>query len=445
MKLKFWEKSAELPAEELPVEQSEELPAEPEAEAEKRGYFDTVAAADVGVSTIGTIPESVHSPAQAMRLATVYRCTAILSGSIAALPLQLKRKKNGYFVVDEDNPIHYALTVRPNRRQTAFELMRNAIIQVVNAGNAYIYPDWHGEELRLTLLTPGSVSYDKMLDFYLVNDPVNGIYESLDSEEIIHLRGVSLDGGYTGESIIRYASRVMNIATSADRQSLAMHQPGSSYKGFISGNSDSVRGMPNFQDDQLKVPTERIEKELRSGKNIMYLQGDLRFNPLSLSAADIQLLERLKFDVLELCRFYGVHPDKVFAGQSQNYKASEMSQVQYMTDTLQPILRQVENEFFVKLIPRGLASKYRIEYDLEAFYQTDLDSLSKYMEKEIQWGVSTPNEWRRKRGREPKAGGDKNFISCNVAPIDSARITGEKNISQKAEKMPPKNSNKPVG
>lgn len=429
MKLKFWEKNK--PGEEPKVEE--------------RGYFDTVAAADVSVSTIGETAEPVSGPTQAMRLATVYRCTTILSGSIAALPLQLKRKKNGCFVVDEDNPIHYALTVRPNPRQTAFEMMRNMIIQVVNAGNAYIYPDWRGEELRLILLSPGSVSYDKMLDFYLVNDPVNGIYESLDSEEIIHLRGMSLDGGYTGESIIRYASRVMNIAASADRQSLEMHQPGSSYKGFISGNSDSTKGMPVFQDEQLKQPTERIKKGLRSGEGIMYLQGDLKFTPLSLSAADIQLMERLKFDVLEVCRFYGVHPDKVFAGQSQNYKASEMSQVQYMTDTLQPILRQVENEFFVKLIPRALAERYRIEYDLEAFYQTDLDSLSKYMEKEIQCGVSTPNEWRRKRGRLPMSGGDKTFISCNVAPIGSARITGEKNISQKAEKMPPKNNEEQVG
>lgn len=429
MKLKFWEK---------------DKPDE-EPKAEERGYFDTVAAADVSVSTICETAEPVSGPTQAMRLATVYRCTTILSGSIAALPLQLKRKKNGCFVVDEDNPIHYALTVRPNPRQTAFELMRNMIIQVVNAGNAYIYPDWRGEELRLILLSPGSVSYDKMLDFYLVNDPVNGIYESLDSEEIIHLRGMSLDGGYTGESIIRYAGRVMSIAASADRQSLEMHQPGSSYKGFISGNSDSTKGMPVFQDEQLKQPAERIEKELKSGRNIMYLQGDLKFNPLSLSAADIQLMERLKFDVLEICRFYGVHPDKVFAGQSQNYKASEMSQVQYMTDTLQPILRQVENEFFVKLIPRALAGKYRVEYDLEAFYQTDLDSLSKYMEKEIQWAVSTPNEWRRKRGRLPMPGGDKTFISCNVAPIDSARITGEKNISQKPTKMPPKNNEEQVG
>lgn len=418
-------------------------PAQP---IEKRGYFETVAAADVSVSTIGEQIPTVQGAEQATRLSTVYRCTAILSGSIAALPLQLKRKKaNNYFVVDEDDPINYALTVSPNPRQTAFELMRNAVIQMVNAGNAYIYPEWRGEELRLTLLTPGSVSYDKMLGIYLVNDAVNNIFETLGDEDIIHLRNMSLDGGYTGVSTIRYACHVMSITASADRQSLEMYQPGSSYKGFISGNNDSVKGMSNFQNGQLTDVAQRVEKELRSGQGILGLQGDLKFTPLSLSAADLQLLERLKFNVFELCRFYGVHPDKAFAGQSQNYKASEMSQVQFMTDTLQPILRQIENEYYVKLIPRSLASKYRIQFDLEAFYQTDLEALSKYMEKEIQWAVSTPNEWRKKRGREPQPGGDKAFISCNVAPIDSAKIRGEKNISPKVQKMPPKNEEAKVG
>ena len=166
-----------------------------------------------------------------------------------------------------------------------------------------------------------------------------------------------------------------------------------------------------------------------------------------MSPADIQLLEKQKFSVLDLCRFYGVHPDKAFAGQSQNYKASEMSQVQYMTDTIQPYLRQIANEFFVKLIPRSVAAKYRIEFDLEAFYQTDLETMALNMEKCIQYGIYTVNEYRQKRGMPPVDGGDVAMISCNVAPINSQKINGEmlnnsnngdKN-EEKPQEVPPKN------
>lgn len=416
----------------------------PEKLPEQRGYFDTLATADVTYSRVDAPIRTVNTPEQALKIATAYRCTSILSGSIAAIPLQLKRKRSGYYAVDEDDPINYALTIRPNYRQTAFELIRNAIILMLNQGNTYIYPDWLNGELRLTLLSPYSVSYDKMMDEYMVNDMVNNICTTLRSEEIIHLRNLSLDGGYTGVSTIHYAGRVLGIAESADVKILTDQQPGSSHKGFISGNEGSTIGLTNFQDDQLKTVADRVDSELRSGKGIMFLQGDLKFNPLSMSPADLQILENKKLGVLELCRFYGVHPDKAFAGQSANYKASEMSQVQFLTDTLWPLLRQIENEFYVKLIPRQLASKYKIEFDLESFYQTDLESLSTYMEKTTQNGVYTVNDWRGKRGKAPVEGGDVPLVSCNVAPINSAKIKGE-NISPNTQNLPPKNEDTRVG
>jgi hypothetical protein len=39
--------------------------------------------------------------------------------------------------------------------------------------------------------------------------------------------------------------------------------------------------------------------------------------------------------------------------------------------------------------------------------------------------VLTPNEVRIREGHAPVEGGDSAFISCNVAPIDSAKIKGE--------------------
>lgn len=441
MKLKFWDnKTPELPAPEPVVSEPVEKP------VKERGYFETVAAADVTVRTQGETVSTVTSPEMAMKLATVYRCISILSGSIASLPLQLKRKKNGVFMVDEDNPLNYLLTQCPNGRQTAYEMIRNAIIQMVGYGNAYIYPDWGSGEVRsLTLLSPGSVSYDKLLNIYMVNDPVNNIYKTLDSDEIIHLRNMSLDGGYTGVSTIRYAANVMGVTAGADFQSGQNFRPGNTYKGFVSGNSDTIKGYNQYIEDQLADAAGHFRKELQSGETITYLPGDLKFNPLSMSPADIQLLEIMKFSVLNLCRFFGVHPDKAFAGQSQNYKASEMSQVQFMTDTLQPLLRQIENEFFAKLIPRNVASKYRIQFDIESFYQTDLETISNYNEKMIQNGISTVNELREKAGKIAVPGGDVAMISCNVQPLEYA-INNSKNVKNEnnSKEVPPTNGDNQV-
>lgn len=375
-------------------------------------------------------PVYVNTENQAMKLATVFRCTAILSGSIASLPLEVKRKKDGYFVYDEGSALNYVLNKVANPRMSSYQLIANAVVRMVNAGNAFILPiyDEYNIDLRqLILLSPNTVSFDVNQNVYIVNDSINNIIGTYDADEIIHLKNLSLDGGYSGVSTIRYAATTMSVAASADERSLNSFQPGSTYKGFVSGDDEQgVAGFGTAQDEQLEGVTNRIKNEISSGENIFYVPGKMKFNTLSMSPADVQLLETKKFSVLDICRFYGVHPDKAFAGQSQNYKASEMSQVQYLTDTLQPILRQIESELFAKLIPRSLADKYRIEFDLESFFKTDLKSMSSYMEKQIQYGVSTVNEWRKKQGIEPIEGGDVAMMSCNVAPINSAKIRGEK-------------------
>lgn len=131
-------------------------------------------------------------------------------------------------------------------------------------------------------------------------------------------------------------------------------------------------------------------------------------------------METKKFSILDICRFYGVHPDKVFAGQSTNYKASEMSNVSFLTDTLQPILKQIEAEFNYKLIPNSVANLYSISFDLSCLYQTDLTTQASYYKALEEMGAHSPNDTRRALGKPPVEGGDKVFISCNVQPIEAA-------------------------
>jgi hypothetical protein len=44
----------------------------------------------------------------------------------------------------------------------------------------------------------------------------------------------------------------------------------------------------------------------------------------------------------------------------------------------------------------------------------------------VQAGGMTQNEVRLRKGRKPLPGGNKLFVSCNVAPADSAKINGDK-------------------
>lgn len=383
---------------------------------------------------------NITNPTMAMKIATVYRCVDILSSTIASLPLQVKVKRNNVFEVNETSDLAYLLGVQANERQTAYEMKQNAVIQMVMDGNAYIYPKYtFGELDSLILLSPHSTTYDKVLNQYTVNDFTNGVFGTFEAYEIIHLRNMSLDGGYTGVSTITYAARVMNISANADERTLESFKPGNTMKGFISGDSEAgIQGFGELQDNQLKKITDRVESEINSGKNIFSVPGQAKFNQISISSTDLQLLETRKFGVLDICRFMGVHPDKVFAGQSQNYKASEMSNVSYISDTLSPKLSKIQTSISCKLIPRNISHKMIIEFDIEPLLLSDLDTMGKYIEKTIQNAVYSPNYWRAKKGQQPTPGGDQLFISCNVAPINSAKISGDDKI------LPPNNDNSQV-
>lgn len=358
----------------------------------------------------------------AMKIAAVYRCVDVVSKGVAQLPLVVKRKEDDYFVIDNEDVfgLTYILQMRPNERLSAYEFKRSIMTQLlIGSGNAFVKPEWGSDGYaRMMLLSPGSCTYDVYSNTYNVADPINKIYGVFDADEIIHFKNLSLDGGYTGVSTLTYASRTCAITANADSANVDTFKNRGTLTGFVSGKN-STMGFGSIQEAQLQNVADSIEKQLASGKKIFNLPGEMSFNQISLSPSDIQLLETKTFNVLDICRFFGVHPDKVFAQQSTNYKASEMSQVAFLTDTLQPVLTQIENELNIKLIPRELAMQYKIDFDIEPLLQTDLLTQADYINKTISAGVKTVNHWRKKFGQAPVDGGDKVLVSANLKALES--------------------------
>ena len=358
----------------------------------------------------------------AMKIAAVYRCVDIVSKGVAQLPLVVKRKEDDYFVIDNNDVfgLTYLLQMRPNERLSAYEFKRSIMIQLlIGKGNAYAYPQWGADGYAsMILLSPGSCTYDVYSNTYIVSDPINKIYGTFNADEIIHFKNLSLDGGYTGISTLTYAARTLAISANADSANVESFKTRGTLTGFVSGKNATI-GFGAIQDTQLSDVANNIEKQLASGKKIFNLPGEMSFNQISLSPSDIQLLETKTFNVLDICRFFGVHPDKVFAMQTANYKASEMSQVAFLTDTLQPVLTQIENELQIKLIPRELAMDFKIDFDIEPLLQTDLLTQADYINKTIQAGVRTVNHWRKKFGQAPVPNGDKVLVSANLKALDT--------------------------
>ena len=388
------------------------------------------------------LTESIKTAEQAMCLPTVYRCVDILSGTVAMMPLKYKRRAEGeLYKVFEDSPLSDMLCGMANEQQTFFDMMGAVVAQRLLKGNAYLLPHWRaGEVCALTLLDPDAVFYDRKERLYRVNDYYNGIVESYKPSQIVHIKNRSLDGGYSGVSTIQYAARTLSLSATADSQTLDGLSSGNTQRGIVTG-ANVVQGLGAVQDSFMTSVANRLSRDFSSGKAIVEVPGTVEFKPLSITPADAQLLETRKFSPYDICRFFGVHPDMVFVsgGSSNTYQNHATSQLSFYQQTLAPILRQISTEMSCKLIPYSLRRKYKLEYDLDDVFVSDLKSRSEYYAKAIGSGILTPNEVRIKEGREPIAGGDTTFMSCNVFRLDGL---GENAPSAPEAPRSPRNNDK---
>lgn len=376
------------------------------------------------------------TPTRAMKIAAVFRAVNLISSGLATLKLEYKRKDRvkEYFKIDNGiggKRLNYVLSVQPNRRMNASVFLKNLVSQILLQGNAYVLPvkNLYGDVEALYLLTPGSVAHDVYTNTYQVSDAVNVISGVYSSEEILHFKNVSNDGGYTGISTISYAALTLGIAATSDNETLKRFATGGRFKAILKNNT-STKGWGEYQDEQLKAHGDDLQDAINRGDDILAVKGDVEVSPLSMSSADMQFLESRKFTIREIARFFNVPPSKLMDDSNSNYKSVEVSNIAFYTEALQPIVTEIEREFSAKLLNEYNYQDYKFCFDLSALYALDLESKARWDKNRLENGIVSVNDLRRERDVEPVEKGDDVYLSVNLAPIGSAKLNGETKVTE---------------
>lgn len=372
---------------------------------------------------LGATPLFVYGSQTAMSIATVYRCVKLLSESVANLPLQYLKRKDGIFADAENARLNYLLNVQPDYNVNAFDYWRQVVQEVILDGNAYIVPVYNTVSMqldRLALCGRGTVSHDTQRDLYYVNDWENGIYGTYREDEIIHVKGMTLRSSKRGVSVLTYARLTMGIAATGDRETQNRFANGGNVRGIVS-NDRSVRGFGEYQDKQLEKTAENLDDRFQGGERIVSLPGQVDFKQISLSSTDMQFLESRKFTVIEICRFFSVPPTFVYADTSSNYKTVEQADVDFLSHTLNPLLRNIETELLRKLVSPSLCHKYKFKFDRRELFACDLNGMMNYGTKLLQLGA-TVNEVRRMNNLTPVDGGDTALVSANLRGVNEVGV-----------------------
>jgi HK97 family phage portal protein len=311
------------------------------------------------------------------------------------------------------------LNTEPNPSMSKYDFMKTLTAQVDLNGNAYvqIVRDRFGNPTQLILQSGIVTMYvrDDYTIYYEVIESYSnkGLY--VDGEDMIHVKNFSYDG-FLGVSTITHATNITSLAESADGQAKGYYANGANMNGII--------GVPGkiSPDNAKNLKTSFREavsynSSTGVGGGVIVLEGGATYTPIQINPRDAQMLETRQFNVVDICRFFGVSPIKAFDMSSSTYANVESYQLGYITDTITPLAKKIENEFNRKLYRPSQRGNTRVSLDIEELMSADLDTLSNYYMNMIQCGAYSPNEIRRKRKMPLIPDGDKSYIQVNMAPV----------------------------
>jgi HK97 family phage portal protein len=141
---------------------------------------------------------------------------------------------------------------------------------------------------------------------------------------------------------------------------------------------------------------------------LLVLEGGLKFEAISLSPQDIELLASRQFQISEICRWYGVPSVMINDTSSTTVWGSGIEQIVsgFYKLTLRPLMEKVELSIITTLMGVGEVGKYEVEFDFNALTRSDLKTRYDSYRVGIYGGFLTPNEARRIEGLPDAEGGD---------------------------------------
>lgn len=245
---------------------------------------------------------------RALKNPAMFRAVSIISFAIGMLPLQLiheetKKKAN-------EHPLYRVLHRRPNGWQSAFDFRTLMQLRALVKGNGYALV-LRSTDLRnrgaekvsgLVPLDPDRMEPKQLDDWSVVYDyqPKIGGRIRYQSRDILHLRGLSLDG-ITGLSTVKQAAEPIALALAAELAAGRVFKNGALVSGAL--KHPGKLSDPAFE--RLKASLAEKEGAENAGKNLILEEG-MDWASVSSSAKDAQLIEIRKMQIEEIGRATGV-------------------------------------------------------------------------------------------------------------------------------------------
>jgi HK97 family phage portal protein len=354
----------------------------------------------------------------ALSLSAVFRSVALLSGTIAGLPIKTYRYR------DRSEVVTRPLSPYNDGPYTVFELIELLEAHLLLWGNAYLLKvrtaagsidhliPIHPSRVKVTLVGAGAGNVGKLAHkLFEVSNP-DGSVTPLTTREILHIPGLGYDG-VTGYSVLTLARQTFGLGLATEESAARFFGQGT----MLSGVLTTDRVLDQAKADALKKRWREKVAGIRRAHEVVVLDAGSKFQALAIPPADAQMLEARVFQVEDIARWFGLPPYMIgevsknaSQGGGNGIEAQGITMVRYV---LNGWLCRIEARFtrevaepqtqFCEFVREGLLrGEIAVRY---AAYATAI--ASRFM---------VPNEARALENMPPIPGGDE------LAPVGPAPI-----------------------
>lgn len=361
---------------------------------------------------------------------TYFACNKVLMEAVGKLPLKLLRhtEKNGVETVRE-HPLYRILHDRPNPYMTASVFWGAVEFNRNHFGNAYVWIQGAGKDIKLWLLPFNDVEvyYDNARiladqpDIYYIYSAGGQRYK-FGSEEILHFKSSHTLEGLVGVSVQDQLKMTIGGAVKSQKMLNKMYTSGFTAKAVL----NYTGSLSDANVDELVKMTEAYAKGELSNKgieNVIPIPLGFSLNPLNVKLADSQFVEVKQYTALQIASAFGIKPYQIGDYTKSSYASAEAQQLSFYIDTLLYIVKQYEEELSYKLLSdEEVAKGYHFKFNVSVILRADLKTQIETLSKAVGSFIYTPNEARAILDKEAKEGGDRLLGNGAYIPVEMAGI-----------------------
>lgn len=355
----------------------------------------------------------------ALQLSAVWSCVKLITESIGSLPINVyKVADNGTRTPFPDHPLAKLFRGKVNRWQTRQEYIESIVYQFVMQGNDYSVIQRQGGKKDgdiislVPLMTPQmAVDLQDSGDILYRYTEDRGLRVYSD-KTVWHNK--LFGNGIVGLSPIGYARNSIAVGQAAELSVTKIYKNGGKPSGLLMIDKTLTA------DQRAKIKQNFADLAEGNEERLFVLEADMKYEQVSLSPQDIELLQSRRFQIEDICRFFGVPSILVNDNQQTTAWGTGIGQIiqGFYKFGLRPYASRYAASMKANLLSTAQRDTVDIEFDFEDLLQADMSERIKSGKEATTGGLLTANEWRAQEGLPPKPGGDNLFMQQQMTPVD---------------------------